>query len=157
MPDVEPIADGRREWADDTLERLWGPVVVARGRVRRLAGLPGFVATVDGRLAGVATYVLEGGACELVTIDSLEEGRGVGTALLEAVCEHARAAGCDRVWLITTNDNLRALRFYQRRGFVLSALHANALEASRRLKPSIAEIGNDGIPLRDELELERRL
>jgi Acetyltransferase (GNAT) family len=65
-----------------------------------------------------------------------------------------REAGCRRVWLITTNDNLRALRFYQRRGFRLVAVHPDALARSRELKPSIPEIGLDGIPLRDELELE---
>ena len=69
----------------------------------------------------------------------------------------AREAGCGRVWLITTNDNLRALRFYQRRGFRLVAVHPDALERSRELKPSIPEIGLDGIPLRDELELELTL
>ena len=69
----------------------------------------------------------------------------------------ARAGQCTRLWLITTNDNLRALRFYQRRGFRLAALHRDALETSRRLKPSISEIGFHGIPLRDELELERSL
>ena len=79
---------------------------------------------------------------------------GAGTALIEAVAGAARAAGCARLWLITTNDNLRALRFYQRRGFRLAALHRDALARSRELKPSIAEIGLDGIPLRDELELE---
>jgi ribosomal protein S18 acetylase RimI-like enzyme len=64
---------------------------------------------------------VEGDSCELVTIDSLDEGSGVGTALVEAVAKAARAAGCCRLWLITTNDNLRALRFYQRRGFELVA------------------------------------
>jgi hypothetical protein len=69
----------------------------------------------------------------------------------------ARAAGRTRVWLITTNDNLDALRFYQRRGFTLAALHRGAVARSRRLKPTIPEVGAHGIPIRDELELERRL
>jgi len=77
--------------------------------------------------------------------------------MLEAVAAVAREEGCRRVWLITTNDNLRALRFYQRRGFHLVAMHPNALARSRELKPSIPEIGLDGIPLRDELELELSL
>jgi len=82
---------------------------------------------------------------------------GSGTALMEAVAAAARDAGCRRVWLITTNDNLRALRFYQRRGFRLAALHRDALDRSRELKPSIPDVGLDGIPLRDELELELTL
>jgi hypothetical protein len=62
------------------------------------------------------------------------------------------------VWLVTTNDNLVALRFYQRRGFRLSALRPGAVdEARRRLKPAIPDAGAFGIPLRDELELELRL
>jgi ribosomal protein S18 acetylase RimI-like enzyme len=93
----------------------------------------------------------------VVTIDAFPEGAGAGTALLDAAARAARDAGCGRVWLITTNDNLRALRFYQRRGFRLVAVHPDALERSRELKPSIPETGLDGIPLRDELELELRL
>jgi DNA-3-methyladenine glycosylase I len=89
-----------------------------------------------------------------VTLNSLREGIGIGTALLDAVREAARKSGCRRTWLITTNDNLHALRFYQKRGWRLTALHRNALDESRRLKPVIPEIGIDGIPLRDEIELE---
>ena len=87
-------------------------------------------------------------------MNSLAEGEGVGTALLEAVKEAAVIASCERVWLITTNDNLHALHFYQKRGFRLVALYPNALESSRRLKPEIPLTGLDGIPLRDEIELE---
>jgi GNAT superfamily N-acetyltransferase len=103
------------------------------------------------------TYHIEGDACEIVSLDSLVEGIGIGAALIEAVKDAALAAGCTRLWLITTNDNLHALRLYQKRGFVLAALHRNALEVSRRLKPQIPLVGLDGIPLRDEIELEMRL
>ena len=95
--------------------------------------------------------------CELISLDSLVEGIGVGTRLIEAVRGAAVSAGCRRLWLITTNDNTVALRFYQKRGFELATVHRNALDASRRLKPSIPRIGIDGIPLRDEIELEMRL
>jgi GNAT superfamily N-acetyltransferase len=76
---------------------------------------------------------------------------------LEAAADLARARGCNRLWLITTNDNLRALRMYQRRGLRLAALHPGALDRTRELKPWVPQIGADGIPLRDELELEMRL
>jgi RimJ/RimL family protein N-acetyltransferase len=66
-------------------------------------------------------------------------------------------AGVGRVWLITTNDNTAALRFYQRLGFDLVALHRDAVDAARSIKPSIPLVGNDGIPIRHELELELRL
>ena len=77
--------------------------------------------------------------------------------LLHGVCQEARARGCSRVWFITTNDNVDAIRFYQRRGFTIAAVHVNALAESRRLKPSIALVGNYGIPIRDEIEFEMML
>jgi GNAT superfamily N-acetyltransferase len=92
--------------------------------------------------------------CELMTIDALRDGVGAGTVLLAAVAAAARAAGAARVWLVTTNDNTPALRFYQRRGFDLVAVHRDAVTAARRLKPSIPETGVDGIPIRHGLELE---
>jgi ribosomal protein S18 acetylase RimI-like enzyme len=127
---------------------------VTRGRLHEAADLPGFVALVRGGPAGLVTYRIEDGECEIVTLDSLQEGCGVGSALLAAALTAAREASCQRVWLITTNDNLPAIGFYQRRGFVLAAIYPGALAESRRLKPQIPQVGRDGIPLRDELELE---
>jgi ribosomal protein S18 acetylase RimI-like enzyme len=90
-----------------------------------------------------------------VTLNSLAEGRGVGRALLDAVREEARRQNCERLWLVTTNDNTRALRLYQRWGLRLTALRPGAVDESRRrLKPEISQTGSDGIPIRDELELE---
>ena len=154
---VRPLGVGDRDWVRRTLAELWGEIVVSRGRVHDPAVLPGFVAEAGGEPVGLATYRIEGSDCEVVTIDAFPQGSGAGTALIDAVARAAREAGCGRLWLITTNDNLRALRFYQRRGFRLAALHRDALDRSRELKPSIPEIGLDGIPLRDELELELRL
>ena len=155
---VRPLDDAEREWVRRTLEELWSDgIVVSRGTVHEPSTLRGFVAEADGKPVGLLTYRIEAGECEVVTIDAFPEGAGAGTAMLEAVAVVAREEGCRRVWLITTNDNLRALRFYQRRGFHLVAVHPNALARSRELKPSIPEIGLDGIPLRDELELELSL
>jgi hypothetical protein len=68
----------------------------------------------------------------------------------------ARRQGCARLWVITTNDNVDALRFYQRRGFCLVRVHRGAVDRSRAgLKPEIPAVGAYGIPLRDEIELER--
>jgi ribosomal protein S18 acetylase RimI-like enzyme len=95
---------------------------------------------------------------ELVAFAATSPWRGVGTALLEGLEDDARAHGAERVWLVTTNDNVDALRFYQRRGYRLVALRPGAVDAARREhKPSIPETGDHGIPLRDELELEKRL
>jgi GNAT superfamily N-acetyltransferase len=151
---VRPLEPGDRDWVRAKLTELWDEFVVSRGRVHDPSALPGFVAEEGGAPVGLATYRIEGADCEVVTINAFPKGGGAGTALLDAVAGAARNAGCRRVWLITTNDNLRALRFYQRRGFRLAALHRDALDRSRELKPSIPEVGLDGIPLRDELELE---
>jgi ribosomal protein S18 acetylase RimI-like enzyme len=153
--EIRRLAAADRSWLDELVAERWGaPVVVSRGRVHRPAELPGFVAHAGADLFGLLTYEVRGDECEVVTIDSLVEDQGVGSALLAAAKDAAAAAGCRRLWLITTNDNLRALGFYQKRGFALAALHRGALEESRRLKPSIPVVGLDGIPLRDELELE---
>ena len=154
---VRALGEADREWATGKLRELWGEGVVSRGRLLDATVLPGFVAEGEGEPAGLLTYRIDGGDCEVVTINAFPRGAGAGTALMEAVAVAARDAGCRRVWLITTNDNLRALRFYQRRGFRLAALHRDALARSRELKPSIPEVGLDGIPLRDELELELTL
>ncbi len=134
-------------------------------RVARLGALedalahPHLVAHyADGALAGVLTYVIGGEECEVLTLHAADRHRGTGTALIEAIETLARDAGCARLWLITTNDNVDALRFYQRRGFRLAKLHAGAVDDARaRLKPGIPRTGDHGIPLRDELELELRM
>ncbi|HYX85227.1 MAG TPA: GNAT family N-acetyltransferase [Gaiellales bacterium] len=144
-----------RAWVRGILRERWGaPVVVSRGVVHEPETLPGFVAEDDGEAVGLVTYRIAGRECEIVTIDALVEEHGVGTILLDAVTDAARAARCRRLWLITTNDNLRALRFYQRRGFFLVAVHRDAATRSREIKPTIPEVGEYGIPIRDELELE---
>jgi ribosomal protein S18 acetylase RimI-like enzyme len=152
---IRPLTPADREWANALLRESWGgTLMVSRGQVHDLATLPGFVALAGEERVGLATYRIANGACEVTSLDSLRERIGVGTALLAAVREAATTAGCRRLWLITTNDNTRALRFYQRRGLRLVAVHRDALAESRRLKPQIPLLGIDGIPLRDEIELE---
>lgn len=151
--DVTPLTPQERPWLVTHATELWGSeVVISRGKAHRVAELPGFIARIEGDRVGVATYRLEDDSCELVTIDALRRRAGVGTALLSAI---VAVAGDRRLWLITTNDNVDAIRFYQRRGFVLAAAHIGAIEASRKLKPQIPRVGEYGIPIRDELEFVR--
>jgi GNAT superfamily N-acetyltransferase len=133
-------------------------------RVARLGALvdarhhPSLLAEDDGHLVGLLTYIVEADRCEILTLHTAQQWRGVGTALIEEAERVAAASGCRRLWLITTNDNVDALRFYQRRGFRLAKLHPGAVDRSREsLKPEIPEIGDHGIPLRDELELHKEL
>jgi ribosomal protein S18 acetylase RimI-like enzyme len=136
----------------------WGDeFVVAHGVVYRPDNLDGFVAFDGRQWIGGITYRFSGSECEIISLDSLREGQGLGTLLIEKVIEAARANNCQRIFLITTNDNLNALGFYQKRGFELVAVHRGAANESRKIKPSIPLIGNDGIPLRDEIELEMLL
>jgi GNAT superfamily N-acetyltransferase len=152
---IRPLGLEDGAWLEQFVLERWGaPTVVGHGRVFRVADLPGFVALEDREPAGLVTYSIEDDACEIVTIDSVTEGMGIGSALVEAVARTARETGCRRLWLITTNDNLRLLRFAQRRGFSLVALRPNAVDESRKLKPEIPHLGLHGIPIKDELELE---
>ncbi|MCI0446012.1 GNAT family N-acetyltransferase [bacterium] len=155
---IIPLHSADREWVAKFITERWGAeIVVGHGSVYRPAKLPGFVAIQEDKKVGLVTYCIAGESCEIVTIDSMQPSSGIGTALIEAVKNLARESKCKRLWLITTNDNLKALRFYQKRGFVLVAVHRNALEISRQLKPEIPLIGADGIPLRNEIELEMTL
>jgi len=154
---VRALRDDERAWAADMMQERWGEVVIAGGRAHRPAQLPALVAEADDERAGLATYLIEDGDCELVTLDALTIGRGIGSALVDAVVRAALQAGAKRVHLVTTNDNLPALRLYQRHGFVLAELRAGEIEVTRRSKPSIPATGHAGIPIRDELVLERAL
>ena len=158
QPVVRPLMPADRQWVTGRIVGSWGAeYVVIHEKIYYPAELPGFVAQAGSEIAGLLTYLIEGAACEVVTLDSWCEGRGVGTALIEAVKISARKAGCQRLWLITTNDNTHALRFYQKRGFTLADIHFNAVAKARLLKPEIPLTGADGIPIRDELELEMAL
>lgn len=156
---IAPLTVKDRAWVAQFMDDHWHSTkIVSRGQVYYGHLLDGFAAFDSGdKVVGLATYRLDGVACELVTLDSVLPRRGVGGLLVEAVKTAAAEAGCKRLWLITTNDNLPALRFYQKRGFRLTAVYPNALDESRRLKPQIPIIGLEGIPLRDELQLELTL
>ena len=155
---IEAITEKDREWVRSLLHERWGSSnIVTRGRVHQADVLPGFIAYPEGQPKGLITYQIEKGECEIISLDSLESGRGIGSGLIRSIIDLARFENCKRVWLITTNDNTNALRFYQMLGFELVAIYRNTINAHRKLKPEIPVIGNDGIPVRDEIELEMKL
>jgi ribosomal protein S18 acetylase RimI-like enzyme len=144
------------------LRQFWkeqwdGDFVVAHGTIFHPENVSGFIALDDNEWIGLITYTFLETDCEIVSVDSLQENQGIGTSLVEKVVEESRANQCRRVHLTTTNDNLRALGFYQKRGFKLSALRADALEETRKLKPGIPLTAGNGIPIRDEIDLEQIL
>ncbi len=155
---IKPKTTKDQPWVKHLLISAWGSVkVVSRGKIYDASKLPGLIAYYQKKPVGILTYYLSNTACEIVTLNSLMEGKGIGSELISSVRELAVAHHCHRLWLITTNDNLQALGFYQKRGFYLTAIHRNAIEKSRKLKPQIPLYGNEGIPLRDEIELEIKL
>lgn len=149
------ISETDHAWIGQVAAKYWSSThVVSRGVLHDLLELPGYIAMIDNQPAGLICYNLKGKQCELVALLSISEGIGVGRTLVEQLIDTAAKNHCHRIWLITTNDNLNAIRFYQKRGFALVAVHRKALDISRKLKPSLPIIGMDGIPLRDEIEME---
>ena len=139
------------------IEHWGGEEMIAHGNIHRPEQLDGFIVEDGEEWIGLITFVIKGKECEVTSLDSLREGQGIGSLLIEKVVEEARLNNCERLFLITTNDNLHALGFYQKRGFALVAVYRGAVNQSRKIKPSIPLVGNDGIPLRDEIELEMKL
>ena len=147
-------ADDER-WANELLETgLGGRYQARRGSLVDVMDADALVAERDGTPVGLLAFRPDGDDVELAALVVSEPGRGIGTALVEAFLVTAGKRRHRSAWVVTTNDNLDALRLYQRRGFRLAALRAGAVdEARRRLKPSIAPVAASGIPIRDELEL----
>ncbi|MHA2243107.1 MAG: GNAT family N-acetyltransferase [Candidatus Thorarchaeota archaeon] len=137
----------RSEWASD--------IVVVHGDTYRPSELPGFVAEIEGKRIGLMTYCLLDTYCEIITLSSITRGIGVGTALLNRFEASAKSKRYTRICVTTTNDNLDALRFYQKQGFRIINVYPNAVEYSRRIKPDIPQIAPNGIPIMDEIELEK--
>jgi len=137
---------------------FWGSELqVVHQSVYRPAELPGLLAERAGRVVGLLTYQVSDEMLEVVTLNAIERRTGVGTILMEAVAADARQLRCHEIRLTTTNDNLDAIRFYQRRGLRLVALRPSAVDRARLEKPEIPRVGDYGIPLRDEIDLVRRV
>lgn len=154
----ERITDANRALINQFLEQHWfTTTMIVRGTEIDMTKVNGFYWAEEGVILGLVTYVINDGMLEIVSLDSLRENLGIGTALVEAVVREAREQGCSKVVLVTTNDNVDAMRFYQKRGFDMARLFRNALDRSRQLKPEIPLIGEHGIALRHEIEFERVL
>lgn len=157
---VRPLEPRDLTWIREDAQRFWGGTRIASlGKWYDIDALPGFIAEIGVDRVGLLTHTPfePGGASEIITLTSRFESVGVAGALMEAHERAARYAGCTRLLLTTSNDNLRALRFYQKRGWTLVAVHRCAIDRARRVQPGIPAIGKNGIPLRDEIELEKLL
>jgi DNA-3-methyladenine glycosylase I len=154
---IRPVDSDDGDWIAQFITEQWGAeFIAAHYEVFHCRDLPGFIAIEGEKKVGLLTYKIVAGDCEVVSLDSLRPCMGIGTGLIDAVKRAAVESGCRRLWLVTTNDNMNALRFYQKRGFMLVKVNRNAIEFARKLKP-VPLIGADDIPLRDEIELEMML
>lgn len=153
------LCDISEEKVKDFLKKQWGSteMVISSG-VFDCSKLDGFAVLNDNaQITGLITYYMTEKECEIISLDSLEEKKGIGTLLVARVEEEALENKCTHVKLITTNDNLLAMRFYQKRGYYLAELLKNAVETARKIKPQIPFTGYDDIPIRDEMVLEKLL
>ncbi len=150
-----PITPEIRDQVNNFIDERWhGLVMAVRGRLVDMTVLDGVAAYESDVLAGLIMYEIENRECEIMSLDSVREGQGIGTRLIEAVIDKAREAGCSKLKLITTNDNTDAIKFYQKRGFDMARIYRNAVDESRRLKPTIPLTGWYGIPIKHEIEFE---
>jgi len=153
--EIRDLTAEDKSWVQRVLRQYWASTEqVTKGHLFHADELPGIVAVRDGAEVGLLTYHIEGDACEIVTHNSMAGHGGIGSCLLTGVRNKARKMGCTKLWLVTTNDNTPAMRFYQRRDFDIVAFHRDAVTDGRKLKSSIPDVGIDGIPIRHEIEME---
>jgi N-acetylglutamate synthase-like GNAT family acetyltransferase len=156
--EIQPISKQDLDTVQAIIARVWkDAIIVVHNDVYHTADLEGIKVVIEDRILGILHYQVKGRECEILTLVSLKENQGIGTALLTSVESIAKTQGCEKLSLITTNDNLHALGFYQRRGFHLTALFPNQVAFSRKIKPGIPRIGENRIPLRDEIKLEKNI
>lgn len=128
--------------------------MIIRGKEIDMTKTEGFYFKESGDIIALITYIVYDNVLEITSLDSLRERQGIGSKLIETVIHEARKRKLQKIVLITTNDNINAIRFYQRRGFDMAHLYRNAMDISRKLKPEIPLVGENSIPLRHEIEFE---
>ena len=155
---IEKISNETRNMVNKFFIDNWYSTDMSiRGKIIDGTKLDGFLLHEDNSIIGLVTYTFFDDVCEIVSLDSKRENIGIGSALLKQVEKIALDNNCKKMRLITTNDNMRALQFYQKRGYCLTKLYPNAMEEVRKLKPNVPDLGDNDIPLRDEIELEKIL
>lgn len=149
------VTDNNRAAVNEFIKKQWFSTKMAvGGRLIDMTKLDGIITLENDEIIGLCTYVIYGGECEIISLDSLNEGIGIGSELVARVIETARKLHCKMVKLLTTNDNINTIKFYQRRGFDMCRLYCNAVNMSRKLKPSIPLKGDFDIPIKHEIEFE---
>ncbi|MPM35604.1 hypothetical protein SDC9_82197 [bioreactor metagenome] len=156
--DIKAISSENRRQIDDFISSHWFSTdMVVKGELVDMTVLDGFAVYDNEAVIGLVTYRIRSNECEIMSLDSLRGKQGIGTALVNKVIEIAREKKCTKIKLVTTNDSINAIRFYQKRGFDMTNLYRNALNVSRELKPSIPLLGDFDIPIKHEIEFEMDL
>ena len=155
---IKPITNQSRQSVISFFKEHWGSakMIISSGTFD-CAQLDGYMYEEDEMILGLLTYVVHEDALEVISLDSIREGQGIGTQLMHEAELLAKEKGLTKITLITTNDNLTALKFYQKRGYRIVEVIPDAVAEARKVKPTIPLIGNDDIPLHDELLLEKHL
>lgn len=151
---VRPAIPADEKWLNDLMDKNWGGLpLVIRGKKYYPAKLNGIIAENGNDVAGFLFYEIQNQDCEIIVLEVFDKFKGTGTLLLDELKNIAKSQ-CSRVYLMTTNDNIDALRFYQKRGFHICGIHIDSVKISRKIKPTIGILGDYDIPVRDEIDLE---
>ncbi|HEU5282144.1 MAG TPA: GNAT family N-acetyltransferase [Gammaproteobacteria bacterium] len=143
------------KWLEELMNRDWGGLpLVIREKKYYPASLDGIIAENENGILGFLFYEVRDQDCEIIVFEIFDKFKGTGTQLLDKLKVIATNKKCRRLYLMTTNDNLDALRFYQKRGFHICGIHIDSVKLSRKIKPTIGMTGDHGIPVRDEIDLE---
>jgi GNAT superfamily N-acetyltransferase len=134
-----------------------GDFIISKGKSHYCEDLQGLIVEGDYSIKGLCLYLIENDELEVVLIESFEENLGVGSSLMKEIENIAIESSIKRIWLVTTNDNINAMRFYLKNGFVFRKIDRNAVDGYRKIKQGIPLVGNYGIPIMDELEFEKIL
>ena len=144
-----------KEMITEFFSKNWGsPQMVISSGIFQCDELDGFaVLDENNRIIGLITYIMDQSECEIISLDSLVENKGIGSKLIQEVENIAKKNNVSKIKLVTTNDNVHALAFYQKRGYQLAELLVDAVDLARNMKPEIPLVADNGIPIRDELVL----
>ncbi|WP_214861073.1 GNAT family N-acetyltransferase [Exiguobacterium sp. s161] len=156
---IQIIEQKTRSQIKDFFTVHWGSsqMVTSTG-VHDCSLLDGFYVTNDDHeIIGLITYHITSQTCEIISLDSLEENKGIGSQLMQMVEEKATQQQCNLLTLVTTNDNERAIRFYQHRGYTISQVIPNAVDLARKIKPEIPLYNEKRVPIKDEIVLIKHL
>lgn len=117
--------------------------------------LPAYIAKVKSQTVGFVAFAEKEDSTIIVALGVLPQyqNAGIGKGLIEAVEDEAKRLHKKKLLVSTSNDDLPALAFYQRLGFQIYDVKPNVIAE----KHGAILKGIGGIPIRDELRLQKAL